>query len=93
MMLEQKEIQHRLSELDGWRLEGNMITRQFVFHDFREAMKFANKTAEIAEENDHHPDMLISYNKVELSLTTHDEGGLTEMDFDMAEKIDRLKKA
>lgn len=91
MLLKQKEIQHRLSMLEGWRLEGSMITKQFVFHDFREAMKFVNKTAEIAEESDHHPDMLISYNKVELSLTTHDEGGLTERDFNLAEKIDRIK--
>ena len=76
-----KEIHNGLEELKGWELTGNEITKEFRFKDFKEAMDFVNKTAEEAERIDHHPDMLIRYNKVTITLTTHVAHGLTHHDF------------
>ena len=66
------------------------IRRQFKFKNFQQAMSFTNKVAEIAEEEQHHPDIYIFYNKVQLELFTHAVGGLSENDFIMAAKIDKL---
>ena len=67
-----------------------MILRTFQFKDFPAAIKFTNAVAELAEEAWHHPDIDIRWNKVTLSLTTHDAGGLTEKDFALAKKFDAL---
>ncbi len=73
-----------------WELKENSIERQFRFDDFEEAMDFVNDVAAIAQEEDHHPDIHISYNKVRLELTTHNIGGLSRNDFIVAAKIDQL---
>jgi 4a-hydroxytetrahydrobiopterin dehydratase len=81
------------SRLEGrqWAREGNEIVREWKFDDFAAAMAFVNRVAEVAEEANHHPDILIhGWNKVRLSLTNHSAGGLTEADFKMAERLDRL---
>jgi 4a-hydroxytetrahydrobiopterin dehydratase len=77
---------------EDWRVadEGKKIKRDFSFADFKEAMAFVNKVADIAETESHHPDITISYNKVVISLWTHAIGGLSENDFIMAAKIDEL---
>jgi 4a-hydroxytetrahydrobiopterin dehydratase len=62
----------------------------FEFDDFSQAIEFVNGVAEIAEEDDHHPDIDIRYSKVSVRLSTHSEGGLTDLDFEVAEKIDTL---
>jgi 4a-hydroxytetrahydrobiopterin dehydratase len=62
----------------------------FEFDDFSQAIEFVNGVAEISEEDEHHPDIDIRFNKVRLALSTHAEGGLTELDFEIAEKIDTL---
>jgi 4a-hydroxytetrahydrobiopterin dehydratase len=67
-----------------------MITRSFRFKNFSDAMRFVNKVARLAERANHHPDIMIRYDKVRLALTTHDEGGLTEKDFKLACQINRL---
>ena len=85
-----KEIHERLEELKGWELTGNEITKEFHFKDFKEAMEFAQKIAEESERENHHPDILIRYNKVTLTLTTHSAGGLTHKDFKLAEVIEQL---
>lgn len=85
-----KEIHDRLAELDGWELIGHEITKEFHFKDFKEAMEFVNKIAEEAERENHHPDILIKYNKVNIALTTHDAGGLTYKDFKLARIIEQL---
>ena len=69
-----------------WTLEGETITRTFVLGDFKEAMGFTTMVALAAEVMDHHPDIDIRYSKVTLALTTHDAGGLTALDFNLAEK-------
>ena len=70
--------------------DGKQISRTFTFKDFVQAMKFVNTVAEVAEEQGHHPDIHIHWNKVELVLWTHAIGGLHENDFVMAAKLERL---
>ena len=72
----------------GWELKAAEIAKLYKFKDFKEAMGFVNRVADLAEEADHHPDILIRYNKVTLTLSTHSAGGLTEKDFQLARKID-----
>ena len=83
-------INEKLSTVKNWGLEGGFIVKDFSFSNFKEAMDFVNKVAELSEEQNHHPDIVISYNKVRLSLTTHSEKGLTSKDFDLAREIDKL---
>lgn len=90
MKLTKDQIQQKLSELDKWELKDNAIACSLKFRDFKEAMAFINRVAAEAEKMDHHPDIYISYNKVELTLTTHSEGGLTEKDFALAKMINQL---
>lgn len=74
-----------------WSLDKNeFIKRSFTFNDFKETMRFVNKVADLAEQEQHHPDMFVGYGKAELEFTTHDVGGLSEKDFIMAAKIDRI---
>ena len=89
-LLSQQEIEEKLRALDGWRQEDRRIARDFSFPSFKEAMAFANRVAEVAEDIDHHPDFAISYTHVSLSITTHSEGGLTRRDFRLAGRIDAL---
>lgn len=84
-----------IKEIPSWTLlrEGmHKIKRQFAFKNFKGAMGFVNKVAEIAEKEGHHPDIYISYNKVQLELFTHAIHGLSENDFIMAAKIDMLNR-
>ncbi len=89
-LLNAQDIKAWLKKLPNWDLEKKHIERLFEFDDFSQAIEFVNGVAEIAEEEDHHPEIDIRYSKVTLRLSTHSEGGLTDMDFEMAEKIDTL---
>jgi 4a-hydroxytetrahydrobiopterin dehydratase len=82
------EVPARLARLDGWEREGNWIRKEYRFADFAGAMEFVNHVARTAEELDHHPDIDIRFNRVRLLTSTHSSGGLTEMDFDLARRID-----
>ena len=73
-----------------WTLKENRLEREFTFADFRAAIDFVNRIAAAAEEMDHHPDISIHYNKVHLALSTHKAGGLTDEDFALAKRIDKL---
>jgi 4a-hydroxytetrahydrobiopterin dehydratase len=84
------QIKSALVTVPDWRKQGATIARTFEFKDFPAAIKFVNKVAVLAEKAWHHPDIDIRWNKVTLTLTTHDEGGLTEKDFRLAAKFDRL---
>jgi 4a-hydroxytetrahydrobiopterin dehydratase len=77
-------VQANLEELPSWSLNGESLQRTFPFDDFIGSMAFVEKVAELAEQMQHHPDIMIRYNKVTLTLTTHDAGGLTENDFTLA---------
>jgi 4a-hydroxytetrahydrobiopterin dehydratase len=85
------EAASRLGALPSWQIfEGPELVRVFQFADFRAAMRFVNLVADAAEEAGHHPDIDIRYNKVRLALATHDAGGLTAKDFDLAAAVDKF---
>lgn len=93
LLLSESEIQYRLSSVPGWRREEKTIVREFGFEDFLGAIGFVNQIAKEAESACHHPDIDVRWNKVRLSLTTHDQGGLTAKDFDLAGAFDVLLEA
>jgi len=84
------QIKSALATVPAWARKGATISRTFQFKDFPAAIQFVNAVATQAEEAWHHPDIDIRWNKVTLVLTTHDAGGLTEKDFALAQKFDRL---
>ena len=83
------EAKEAAREVPAWALSEKAIEREFRFKDFREAMAFVDRVADIAEEEGHHPDIWISWNRVKLTLTTHKIGGLSEKDFLVAARVDR----
>jgi 4a-hydroxytetrahydrobiopterin dehydratase len=86
------EIEKKLSVLDGWEFKNNKIEKLFKYKDFAAVMSFVNRVADEAEKMDHHPDIYIhSWNNVVFTLSTHSEGGITQNDFDLAERIETLK--
>lgn len=89
-LLSDPEIQDRAKQLEGWTVEGKQLQLTRKFKDFVEAIAFVNQLVEPAEAAGHHPDLEISYNKVTVTLTTHDAGGLTSKDFDLAKVISQL---
>ena len=93
--LTRPEAETLLAELQGWKLDDDAreIKKQYTFKDFDETMKFVNEIAKIAEEEAHHPDLDVSYGKLGVELTTHAIGGLSENDFILASKIDRIPHA
>jgi len=88
-LLEDEEIEQRLDELGDWEREGDEIQKVFEFDDFTAAMSFVNDVAKMADRYDHHPDIDIRWNKVKLALSTHSEGGITTLDFDLANDIEQ----
>ena len=79
-----------MDEPHGWTLEGEALTRSYRFADFAEAFAFLTRVAEHAEAIDHHPEFTSVWNRVDFRLTSHDAGGVTQRDRDLAEAIDRL---
>jgi len=88
--LSQLEVETRLRSVPAWHIESGELTRIFIHQSFSAALAFVNKVGDSAEQAGHHPDIDIRYNKVRLGLVTHDAGGLTSKDFDLATAIDRL---
>lgn len=88
-LLDSKQVKAAFKDLPEWELEKNAIERTFEFDDFAASIDFVNGVAELAEENDHHPDIDIRYAKVRVVLPTHSKGGLTEI----AERIGNLVDA
>jgi 4a-hydroxytetrahydrobiopterin dehydratase len=84
------QIKTAQATVPEWRRRGSTLSRTFVFKNFPAAIKFVTAVAKRAETAKHHPDIDIRWNKVTLALTTHDAGGLTEKDFALAQKFDRL---
>lgn len=89
-LLEDSEIEARLSGLDGWERAGESISKQFDRGDFVGSVKFVESLVGPAEAMNHHPDLEISWATVKVSLSSHSEGGLTAADFELAAKIDAL---
>jgi 4a-hydroxytetrahydrobiopterin dehydratase len=86
--LDRQGVAAQMQTLPQWTLQGDQIERLLTFGNFVDAMIFVNRVAEIAEEEGHHPEIRIVYNRVTLILSTHDAGGLTTKDFKMAHRID-----
>lgn len=89
-IIPKNQLSDALKHSPEWDVEGLGITRLWEFEDFNEAMEFVNTVAEVAEEACHHPDIDVRYNKVKLTLVTHEIGGVTEADVEMAGRIDNL---
>jgi len=88
--LSDREISQQLQTIPGWQLRDQRIEKTFKFNNFIESIAFVNRLVTPAESLGHHPDITINYNRVTLSLTTHDVGGLSNLDFELAQQIDRL---
>ncbi len=88
--LSAEQAQAQLGKVKGWKIEAGELVKTFGFNHFRESLAFVNKVGELAESAGHHPDIDIRYNRVRLSLVTHDAGGITEKDFDLAGRADKL---
>jgi 4a-hydroxytetrahydrobiopterin dehydratase len=84
------QIEANLATLPEWTEAAGAIQRTYQFKTFAESIAFVNKAADAAENADHHPDILIRYTKVTMTLSTHDAGGITKKDFDLAAKLDAL---
>lgn len=84
------EIQRALGELSGWSRRGDTITKTFTFNRFLDGIAFVDRVAHAAEEMNHHPDIDIRYTKVTCALSTHDAGGITELDLKLAGEIEKV---
>ncbi len=87
--LDEGGIAAALRQAPGWERAGAEIRRTYAFDDFRAALAFVNRVGDLAERAAHHPDIDIRYNRVTLALSTHDAGGLSAKDFDLARAVDR----
>lgn len=85
-----EELIEKLSEVNSWERRGEKIYKRFSFENFAEALDFVNKVGAIAEAHDHHPDITFGWGYAEFEITTHDAGGLTQKDFDLAKEIEEL---
>src|SRR5690606_17464930 len=88
--LSQEQISAQLAEFAEWSQSGEALQRTFRFDNFRHAMEFVGRVADLAERLQHHPDIMIRYNKVTLTLSTHEAGGITSRDFAFVEAIDQM---
>jgi len=88
--LSDKEIETALAGLNDWKIQGVNLKKRFEFENFAEALSFVNQVGAIAEQRDHHPDISFGWGYAEFSITTHDTGGLTKNDFDLAAAIENL---
>ncbi|HET7616129.1 MAG TPA: 4a-hydroxytetrahydrobiopterin dehydratase [Bacillales bacterium] len=90
MKLSEEQIKANLVQVPGWRYEEGFLKKTYRFGDFKESLRFVNEVGGLAEAANHHPDVLIQYNQVTLSLRTHDEDGITGKDFSLAEEADKV---
>jgi len=84
------EITRRLAELEGWSLHDGKLVKEFVFHDFVEAFGFMTQVALQAEKQNHHPEWSNVYKRVQIALTTHELGGISERDFRLVDSIEQI---
>lgn len=78
--------------MDKWESKDNKLVREFKFDNFMQAMTFVNQVADLSEQESHHPDIMISYNKIRISLFTHDANSITDKDHSLAQKIDEISR-
>ena len=84
-------LDETLKELSGWRTDGNQLKKRWEFDNFTASLAFVNRVGELAEAADHHPDITFGWGYAEIALTTHDRGGVTDVDAALASEINKLK--
>ncbi len=90
--MKKEDIRRQLTRLQGWSCDGEkLLGKTYVFSDFDEAVRFLGEVARCAKEQNHHPDLRITYNVLAIELTTHDAGGVSDKDFLLAAKIDEIR--
>jgi 4a-hydroxytetrahydrobiopterin dehydratase len=87
--LSAQQVSASLASVPDWKIEGGELVRSYKFQDFVTALAFVNRVGDLAEKAGHHPDIDVRYNRVRLALVTHDAGGLTDKDFDLASQADK----
>jgi 4a-hydroxytetrahydrobiopterin dehydratase len=87
--LSEAQVERALKRLKGWKREGDFITKAFKFQTFLAGIMFVDEVAVIAESQEHHPDIRVVWTTVTLSIQTHDEGGITDLDIGLAREIDK----
>ena len=90
MLIKVSEAKKQLTEFQGWRVRSTEMTKVFEFADFHQSMDFVNQVAVQAIKFEHHPDIDIRYNRVKITLTTHDEGGITQKDVEVTKAIEQI---
>lgn len=85
-----EEVGERLEEVNGWSSVDGRLTKRFEFENFAASLDFVNKVSALAEAADHHPDIKFGWGYAEFEITTHDRGGLTDLDFALAREIDQI---
>ena len=88
--LSNSDIQYAISDLNGWEFKNNAIHKIFTFESYLNSIAFINRLAEIAEENNHHPDMVVGWCKIDVAFTSHDQGGVTTACIDMAKRAESV---
>jgi 4a-hydroxytetrahydrobiopterin dehydratase len=88
--LSNSDIQYAISDLNGWEFKNNAIHKIFIFESYLNSIAFINRLAEIAEEKNHHPDMVVGWCKIDVAFTSHDQGGVTTACIDMAKKAESV---
>lgn len=88
--LSNSDIQYAISDLNGWEFKNNAIHKIFTFESYLNSIAFINRLAEIAEENNHHPDMVVGWCKIDVAFSSHDQGGVTTACIDMAKKAESV---
>jgi 4a-hydroxytetrahydrobiopterin dehydratase len=83
------ELSKALTFLDGWTADGKILRKRYKFSNFADAIAFVNKAGNLAEAADHHPDITFGWGYAEIALTTHDRGGVTDLDIHLARQIDQ----
>lgn len=88
--LTDEAVEAKLQDLQGWRAEDGKLQKKYSFADFAESLGFVNKAGALADAADHHPDITLGWGYAKFEITTHDRGGITDFDFDLARKIDAI---
>ncbi len=89
-LMDPAEVERRIEEMSGWDIESDALRKEYEFDDYMSGIGFVNRLAEVAEEQDHHPDLEVGYARVVVWISTHSEGGITGQDFDLAAAADTV---
>ena len=89
-LLSNVEANKQLKLLDGWSLENNAIKKEYIFDSYMDSIRFINLLAEKAEKNNHHPDLVVGWRKINVTLTSHDLGGVTPLCIKIAKEVEKI---